>query len=224
MTAYLSKAMAIVGKDILFEVRTKEVLSSVLVFALLVIFIFNFAFEPGSAAINEVAPGILWVAIAFAAVLSLGRAMVVEQDRGCLEGLMLAPVDRSAIYVGKTVASLIFVLIIEAVAYPVFAILFNLPLLVVGMAPIMVLGTIGLVVVGTLFSTIAASTKAREVLLPILFFPVVVPVVIAAVKATGLLIVGGDGSEMQSWVSLLVLFDVIFATVSFLCFEYILEQ
>lgn len=220
----LFKIAAIVWKDVLSEARTRDVITSVLIFALLVIIIFNFAFEMRSDMVDLVAPGILWVAFTFAGVLSLNRSFVMEHDRGCIEGLMLCPVDRDVIYLGKMLASLAFMLVVEAVVLIIFAIFFNLPLLMPRLWLIIGLSTVGFASVGTLFSAISVNTKARDIMLPILFFPVVSPVIIAAVKATGLVLQGEPWTAMSSWLQIMVAFDVIFLIVSVLVFEFVIEQ
>lgn len=221
---YWQKIMTVTWKDTISEMRTREIISSVLVFTLLVIVIFNFAFGTNQQTLNLVAPGILWVTFTFAGVLSLNRAFVPEKEQGCLEGLMACPVSREVIYVGKMLASLLFMLIIEAIALPIFAFLFNLPVLSLQIIVITVLTTIGFVTVGTLFSALAVNTKAREMVLPILFLPVVVPIIIGAVLATGTALSGGSWSELGSWLQIIAVFDVIFLVVSFLVFTYVIEE
>ncbi len=222
MKRTLSKVFAILWKDVLSEARTRDVATSVFVFALLVIVVFSFAFEPGK--IELVAAGILWVAFTFAGVLGLSRSFVLEKDKGCLEGLMLCPVDRGAIYLGKMLGSLTFMLVIEAVLLPIFGVLFNQPLLAPELVLIVVLATIGFAAVGTLFSALAVNTKSREIMLPILFFPIVIPVIIAAVKATELVLADGSWSSLSSWLELMVAFDVVFLIVAPLVFEFVIEE
>jgi heme exporter protein B len=221
---FLRKILAIVHKDIIAELRTKEMFSSMFVFALLVIVIFNFAFELRVANVKQVAPGVLWVTFTFAGMLGLNRSFILEKDKGCLEGLLLAPVDRSAIYFGKMLGNLIFMSVVEAIVLPIFWVLFNPPLFSPALILILVLGTLGFAGVGTLFSAIAVHTRAREVMLPILLFPIVVPLMIAAVKITGGLLDGQPLSEMRNWLNLLVGFDIIFLTVSYMTFDYVVEE
>lgn len=221
---FLSKVIAITWKDTVSEMRTKEIISSVLVFTILVIVIFNFAFGGSQETMRLVAPGILWVTFAFAGVLSLNRAFVPEKEQGCLEGLMACPISRESIYVGKMLGSLLFMLIIEAIALPIFSFLFNLPVLSFQIITITVLTTVGFVAVGTLFSALAINTKAREMVLPILFLPIVVPIIIGAVEASGKALSGASWSELFSWLQIIVAFDVIFLVVSFLVFAYIIEE
>jgi len=224
ITGFLRKILAIVHKDIIAELRTKEMFSSMFVFALLVIVIFNFAFELRVANVKQVAPGVLWVTFTFAGMLGLNRSFILEKDKGCLEGLLLAPVDHSAIYFGKVLGNLIFMSVVEAIVLPIFWILFNPPLFSPALILVIFLGTVGFAGVGTLFSAIAVHTRAREVMLPILLFPVVVPLMIAAVKTTGGLLDGQSLSEMRDWLNLLVGFDIIFLTVSYMTFDYVVEE
>ena len=222
--SFLRKILVIVQKDLAVELRTREMLSSMFVFALLVIVIFNFAFELRIENVREVAPGVLWVTFTFAGMLGLNRSFVLEKDRGCLEGLLLCPVDRSAIYFGKMLGNVIFMAIVEAIILPIFSVLFNISLFHPVLLLIVVLGTLGFAGVGTLFSAMAVHTRSREVMLPVLLFPVVVPAMIAAVKATGGILDGQAFSEIAHWVRLLVAFDVIFLVVSFMTFDYVVEE
>ena len=224
MKEFSAKVFAIFSKDILSELRSKEIATSVLVFALLVLVIFNFAFEPEGDMIGMVAAGILWVAFTFAGVLGLNRTFATEKENSCLEGLMLCPVERHIIYWGKLAGSFTFMLVVEAIITPIFLILFNLPLWMPGLALIIVLATVGFASVGTLFSALAANTKARDIMLPILFFPIVVPVLIAAVEATGPVLNGKPWGDISTWLQIIVAFDVIFLVVSALVFEFVIEE
>jgi len=221
---FLRKVLAIVQKDVAVELRTKEILSSMFIFALLVIVIFSFAFELRVEDVRQVTPGVLWVTFIFAGTLGLNRSFALEKDRGCLEGLLLCPVDRSAIYFGKVLGNVIFMLILEAIILPIFSVLFNVSLFQPALILIIVLGTLGYAGVGTLLSAMAAHTRAREVMLPILLFPIMVPAMIAAVKATGGIVDGQQLSEIAHWVRLLVVFDVIFLAISFMTFDYVVEE
>jgi heme exporter protein B len=222
---YLRKILAIVWKDIIAELRTKEMFSAMFVFAVLVIVTFNFAFElRGVDRVREAAPGILWVAVTFAGVLGLNRAFVLEKDRGCLEGLLLAPVDHTAVYFGKMISTLLFMLVVEAFLLPVFTAFFGVNLLNLRLVLIVVLGTFGFAGVGTLLSAMTAQTRAREVLLPILLLPVAAPVLIFAVKATAGALDGLPLSDIARWLEMLVAFDVIFPAVAFMAFDYVVKE
>ena len=222
--SFWRKVAAITWKDALAEMRTKEIISAVLVFTLLVIVIFNFAFGTSPDVVKQVASGMLWVTFAFAGVLSLNRSFIMEKEEGCLEGLMVSPVSREVIYVGKMLGSLLFMLVIEAVALPMFAFFFNLDVISVRQIVIIFLTTVGFVSVGTLFSALAVNTKARELVLPILFFPIVAPIIISAVKASELALSGEPWSGLYSWLQVIVAFDVIFLVVSFLIFAFVIEE
>jgi len=223
--AYLNKVGAIIAKDIAAELRTREMFSSMGVFSILVIIVFNFTLELSDRQIVLTAtPGAVWVTIVFAGMLGLNRSLAVELDKGCLDGLLLTPVDRSAIFFGKALGNALFMLAVEVVVLPLFVVFFNVPLIQPWVALIVVLGTLGFAGVGTLLSAMAVNTRAREVMLPILLFPVAVPELIAAVKATAGAMAGLPLSEWQQWLSLLIVFDVVLVTMSFMVFEYVVEE
>ena len=215
---------AIVWKDIRAELRTKDIFSSMFVFAVLSVIVFNFAFELRVPSMAMVAPGIIWVAITFAGILGLNRAFVIEQDKGSLAGLLLAPVDRAAIYFGKMLGNLLFMLVVEAILMPLVMIFFNLSLLTWQHAVVLFLGTFGFAAVGTIFSAIAVNTRAREVLLPILLFPVLVPVLVAGVKMTGGLIDGDTLADMENWLQLTIVYDIAFTVVAYMTFGFVVEE
>lgn len=221
---FWGKVMAITWKDTISEMRTKEIVLSVLIFALLVIMTFNFAFGANPGNMLSIAPGILWVTITFAGVLSLNRSFVPEKEEGCIEGLMVCPVSREAIYLGKALSNLIFLLVIELISIPVFALLFNLPLFSVQLVAITLMATVGFVAVGTLFAALAINTKAREMVLPILFLPIVVPIIISAIKASELALSGESWGGLSPWLPIIGAFDAIFLVVSFWVFSYIIEE
>jgi heme exporter protein B len=218
------KILAITWKDILSEFRSREIIVSVMVFTLLVIVIFNFAFGSTAETVKITGPGMLWVTFTFAGVLSLNRSFILEREEGCIEGLMVSPVSREVIYAGKMLGSLIFMLIVEIVALPVFALLFNLNVLTPQIILTTFLATLGFVSCGTLFSALAVKTKARELVLPILFLPIVVPVIISAVKASSLALGGRPWAEMAGWLQIIGAFDAIFLVVSFWIFNFVIEE
>lgn len=221
---FLRQVYAILGKELAIEWRTREVLSAMLVFSLLVLVIFNFAFELQGVDILVLGPGLLWVAICFSGILGLGRSFARERDKGSLEGMLLAPVDRGAIFLAKATANFIFIVLMEAVTLPLFVILFNVPIMWFPLVGYIILGTLGFSAIGTLLSAIAASTRMREVMLPVLMFPVVVPLLVAAVKITQGALQNLPFSDYQGWFTLLVAYDIIFVTAAFLTFEYVVEE
>ena len=215
---------AVVWKDLAAEFRSRELLGAMLVFALLVVLIFNFALELDVRTRSTVTAGVLWVTFAFAGTLGLNRSMGAEKDRGCLDGLLLAPVDRSAIYFGKVVANLAFMLVVEAIVVPVYSLLYNVPLLVPGLLGVIVLGSIGYVGVGTLLASMAVQARTRDVLLPILLFPVVLPELLAAVKASEGFLQGLAAADILPWVNLLLVYDVVFLVVAWMVYDYVVEE
>ena len=222
--SFLKATFAITKKDLTAEFRSRELFSAMLVFSLLVILIFNFALELDITTRQSVTAGVLWVTFAFAGTLGLNRSMAVEKDRGCLDGLLLAPVDRSAIYFGKVISNLVFMLIVEAIVLPVYSFLYNVNLFNPGLFLVILLGSIGYIAVGTLLASMAIQARTRDVLLPILLFPVAVPVLIAAVKASEEFLVGSDFSTIYAPLSLLIGYDVIFIAIAYMVFDYVVEE
>jgi len=221
---YWKAIAAITWKDLAAELRSRELLSAMLVFSLLVILIFNFALELDIKTRQSVTSGVLWATFAFAGTLGLNRSMAVEKDRGCLDGLLLAPVDRSAIYFGKVISNLAFMLIVEAIVLPIYSVLYNINLFRPGLLIVILLGSVGYTAVGTLLSSMAVQTRTRDVLLPILLFPVVVPILIAAVKASGGYLTDAPMTDILPWLNLLIAYDVIFTAIAFMVFDYVVEE
>jgi heme exporter protein B len=215
---------AVVRKDLTAELRSRELLGAMLVFALLVILIFNFALELDIRTRETVTSGVLWVTFSFAGTLGLNRSMAMEKDRGCLDGLLLAPVDRSALYFGKAIGNLVFMLIVEAIVLPMYSALYNVNLFQPGLLLVILLGSIGYSVVGTLLAAMAVQARTRDVLLPILLFPVVLPVLVAAIKASNGFLEGLDMIDIRPWLNLLLVYDVIFTSLAYMLFDYIVEE
>jgi heme exporter protein B len=222
--SYLRAISAIVWKDLAAEMRSRELIGAMLVFALIVVLIFNFALELDVSTRGAVTAGVLWVTFSFAGTLGLNRSMSIEKDRGCLDGLLLAPVDRSAIYFGKVLGNLIFMIIVEAIMLPTYSILYNVNLFQPMLLAVILLGSIGYIVVGTLLSSMAVQARTRDILLPILLFPVVLPVLISAVKASTGILRGFEWAEISPWLNMLVAYDVIFVAVAFMVFDYVVEE
>jgi len=219
---FLAQVLAVLWKDIRCELRSKQTWMGMGLFALLVLVIFNFAFDLRVDNKAAIAPGVLWVAFVFASLLGLGRTIAAEREKGSMDRLLLCPVDRKAIYLAKLLGNLLFIGVVEIVALPVFAALFDVPLFAGTLLPIVLLGTLGIATVGTLFSAMAAATRARELLLPVLVFPLIVPVVISAVRATGSLMV--PALNEPPWIGLMAAFDIIFLSISMLTFEFVIEE
>ena len=224
VAAYLRKVWAITLKDLRAEVRAKESLSVMLAFSVLAVLIFGLAFDLRVPEANMVVPGVIWVVILFSGVLGLNRSFGAEVDRGTLAALLLAPVDRSAIYFGKLLSHLCFQLINAAIILPCTLIIFNINLLQPWIVVGVVLGTIGYVAVGTLFAALAANSRARESLLPILLMPVMVPIFIAGIALTAAVLDNRALADFQRWLWVMIVYDLLFITVAYLVFDLIWEE
>ena len=220
----LKATFAIVQKDLAAEFRSFELVSAMLVFSLLVIIIFNFALELDVKVRQSVTAGVLWTTFAFAGTLGLNRSMSTEKDRGCMDGLLLAPVDRSAFYFGKAISNLAFMLIVEAIVLPVYSVLYNINLFRFDLLGVILLGSIGYTAVGTLLSAMSVQTRTREVLLPILLFPVAIPVLLAAVKASNGILAGAEFAEIITPLNILIVYDIVFIAVAFMVFDFVVEE
>jgi heme exporter protein B len=195
-----------------------------LVFSLLTVLIFNFALELDIQAQESLSAGILWVTFIFAGTIGLNRSMATEKDRGCLDGLLLAPVDRSVIYFGKVIGNMIFMLLVIIIILPIYSFLFQVSVFQPGFLLVVLLGSLGYVAVGTLLATMVIQVRTRDILLPILLFPLTLPVVIAAVKASQGILEGLQIIEVSTWLNLLVVYDLIFIAVAFMVFDYVVEE
>ena len=220
----LNPCLAIFWKDVMYEIRSRDTLVSVLVFSLLVIVVFNFGVSPNPKNIGMFAPGILWIAFIFGGVLGFTRTFAIEKENNALNGLLLTPVGRDAIYFGKVLSTFTFMLIIEIITFPIFAVLYNLPISALEFIPVALLSTLGISAVGTLFSAMAMKTKAREVMLPLLFLPVVTPLIMAAVESTSHVVNESSWTEIYQWIQLAIAFDIAFIVASAFIFQQILED
>ncbi len=222
----LRRIACIVGKDLRSELRTKEALTSTVFFALLVLLVFNFAFDPGTRDVTVVGAGILWIAFLFSSILAMNRLMLNEREDGGIEGLMLCPVPRTSLYLAKCATLLLVLLASETVTLALFVLFFDPPLGggLVELALVVLLGTIGLVSLGTTFAAMAVRTRTREAMLPLLLIPIAVPLLIAVVEATSAVLSGEGLGQEQKWLQLLLAFDVLFLGIGYLTFPAILEE
>lgn len=220
-----ARARAIAWKDLTTERRSKAGFNAVAALAVTILLLFGFALGPDSAAVRAAAPGALWLSALFAGVLAFNRSYQVELDGGALEALLMYPGSRRAIFVGKLMANFAFVLLLMAIVIVVSLVLFQVevPSAWARILGVALLGAIGLVTLGTFYAAMASRSRAREVLLPLLLFPMLVPVLLAAMQATKALIGGDLLHEAGAWISLLAAFDVIFLMATFLAFEYVIE-
>ena len=222
---FLRSALTVTAKDIRIELRTRELLTSMFVFALVVSVLFNFTLDLKPTQVNDIAAGLLWLIFAFAGILGLNRIFVAESEAGTLQGLLAAPIDRAALYLGKWLSTVLFIVVAQLINVPVFALFANLPFQnLPGLIPVLVLGTLGFSAVGVMFSAIAANTRMREVMLPILLLPLATPVLLAAIELTSAALASQPFETVRHWWSLLIAYDVIFVTVGMLTFEAITQD
>ncbi len=215
----------LVKKDLLYEYRTKEVTSSMLLFSLIVVVMFGFTFEPGSRVVKESMPGLMWIVYVFSGMIGLNRVFDIETKNDALSGLMLTPYDISFVYFGKSISASILMLLTEFVTLPFFALFYGIPIFRIFPQLILLFlaVTIGFSGAGTIFAAMLVRNKTREFLLPILLFPLVVPILIASVKITHGLLMSHGLSEFVEWIKVIVVFDIIFYTSGYLTAGYIFE-
>jgi len=222
----MRRTWAMTWKDVRVELRARERMNAMLFFAALVLFIFNFALGPDAERLREAAPGLLWLAFLFTGMLGLGRSFQAERENECFEELLLTPGDRESLYFGKLLGNVLFMVMAEALILPLFAILYNLDLWrwLPGLLLVAILGTVGFSTIGTLLAAMTAHLRAREVMLPLLLFPLTVPVILGSVHATDALLAGRGLSDALHWMKLLAGFDVVFLVVCPLLFAFVLEE
>ena len=226
MADVLHAAWLIARKDLAIEFRTRSAFFSAVIFALLGLVIFYFAWDPTAVAVTDLAPGVLWVIFTFSGLLGLHRSFGVESDDHAIDGLLASPISREAIFLGKALANLIFVAAVQLIAIPALALFYNLPLADVA-APLIAiafLAAVGLVAVGTLFSAMAVNTRLAELLLPMLSLPFFVPIVIAASQSTAKLLSGRPVGEATAWLKLLVAFDIVFVAACTLAYPFTVDD
>jgi len=222
----LGKIWAVFRKDLLIEMRTKDSLNAMLFFGIVVLVVFNFALESARETIRQAVPGVLWVAFVFSGTLGLNRMFASEKENSCLQGLLMAPMDRGIIYLGKMLASVVFMLIAEVVIFVFSLVFFNLtvwseiPYLML----VFFIGTLGFTGVGTLLSAVSVNTRLREVLLPLILFPVVLPILINAVEATNIILNTGEYQALKLPLTVMSAFTIIFGTLAYLLFDFVLED
>jgi heme exporter protein B len=226
MADILASAWLIARKDLSIEFRTRSAFLSALVFSLLGLVIFYYAWDSTAVTASDLAPGVLWIIFTFSGLLGLHRSFGVETADHAIDGLLASPVDREAIFLGKAIANLIFVAAVQAIAIPALALFYNLPLGSIAgpLIAIMLLAAIGLVAVGTLFSAMAVNTRLAELLLPMLALPFFVPIVIGASQATAKLLNGRPVVEVGAWLKLLLAFDLVFVVACTLAYPFTVED
>ena len=223
---YARVVWAIIAKDAMVEWRTKTAFLSAMVFAILVLSILFFARDPTAVSSLDVAPGALWVTFTFAAMVGLNRAFLLERENGAMDGMLLTPIPRTAIFVGKMGGNLLFVALVEAISIPLFILFYNVSL--AGRLPQLILvtamATVAFVAVGTLLSAMVVRTRFAELMLPVLLLPFLIPPVVGAVQVTARILAGRPLSEMMGWLKLLAGFDIVFCVLTVLLFEATLDE
>lgn len=227
MSAFARAVWVITRKDLLIEARTREILFTTMFFAVACVMVFAFGFVREGRAVTDAAAGILWIAIAFSGTLALGRAFERERQGETLRALLMAPVDRPALYLGKLVGILILLAAVEAIVVPLVALMFQAALFehLILMLALLAAGTVGFAAVGTLFAAMLVRARTRDVMLPILLYPITVPVIIAGVRGTAALLQPENGEAMaRAWLAMLVFFDVVFITLALWTFEPVMTE
>lgn len=222
----LRRATAMAWKDITAERRTKANFNSVVFFAALMLLLFGFALGPDAEALRAAGAGIIWLTVLYSGILVFNRSYQLELEGGALEALLLYPGDRKAIFLGKLAANFAFVLMVELIVVPMAAIFYHLPVLepFPGLAAVLLLGTFGFVTLGTFYAAVSSRVRAREVLLPLLLFPMLIPLLVSSVEATSAILAGDPMGDLPLWLRLLVAFDLIFFVAALLAFEQVIEE
>jgi heme exporter protein B len=223
-TSFWQAALSITRKDLRAELRSRELVNTMGLFALLSVLVFSFALELDRVARQEAVSGVLWVTVVFASILGLNRSMAMEREQGSLDALLMAPISRTAIFAGKLIGNFLFTLIVGLVLLPLMAMLYNMQLVQPWIVVVLLLGIIGFATVGTLLATMTVQTRARESLLPIVMLPLALPVLLAAVNASTAILNNVPQDDWIAWPQILVVADVVYLTLCFLLFEYVIES
>jgi heme exporter protein B len=223
-TPFWQVMFAILRKDLQAELRSRELVGTMMMFTVLSILIFSMALELNRNAREEAISGVLWVTLIFASILGLNRSMAMERDNGNMDAMLIAPVNRAAIFAGKFAGNLFFTLIVGIVMLPILTVLFNVAVLSFWTVVIMLLGVVGFAGTGTLLAAMTVQTRAREALLPIALLPVALPLLLAAVRATTANISNVEFEQWNSWLYILLLIDLVYVAVSALVFDYVIEE
>lgn len=223
---FLKSALLIAKKDLYSELKTKQVLVTMVIFAALVILVFSFAFDPSNNTTKAVIPGVMWVIIVFAGILGLNRSFISEQKNDTMQGLMIAPMEPSSIYLGKMFANFAMILVVEIISVPFLFLLFDFKM--TGSLPYLILvlfiGSFGFISIGTFLSALSSNSKSSEMLLPLLLFPITSPILIGAVQATRIILTNPENmASAIAWIQLIAAYDVIFFVLCLILIEYVLE-
>jgi len=223
-TGFFKAAFAIAAKDFRAELRSRELISSMGLFVLLSVLIFSFALELNRQARAEAIGGVLWVTVVYASILGLNRSMAMEREQGNFEALLIAPIDRSAIYIGKLIGNTAFTLAVALPLMPLMTILYNVATITPEVIVVILLGTFGVTVIGTLLAAMTVQTRSRETLLPIIMLPIVLPSLLAAVRATNAILSRAPAAQWSDWIVILVVLDIIYFALCLVTFRFVMEE
>jgi len=224
-TPFIKAVGGVLYKDLVAEFRSRELISSMIVFALLSLLIFSFALELDRIARTEAISGVLWVTVSFASVLGLNRSLAIEREQSGLEAMLIAPIDRGAIFIGKSIGNFVFALVVGLLLIPLMTVLFNNSGLLQGwLLLVLILGTLGLTTVGTLLATMTVQTRSRETLLPIVMLPMALPVVLASVKASTAIISGTALNDWSTWLGMLFIINLVYFVACWFMFDFVVEE
>ena len=221
---YFYHLFVMVRKDFLLEVRSKDVVLPVFIFSFLVVVTFNFALESTPNTANLIVPGIIWVSVLFGAMVGFGRMFLSESEQGAFQGLLTAPIGRDVIFFGKVISNVLFLLLIESILLPILVVLFNVTLSPLYMLYVSIPALFGISLSGMLFASISMNMRAKEVMLPILFLPVVVPIILGAVESTYAVMNGDNLDQFLKWITLMIVFDLIYSVLGPVSFTMIVED
>ncbi len=221
---YMSYIYTVVKKDLLYEIRSKEIISSILVFSLISIVTFNFAFDPTPKVIVLIVPGILWVSLTFGAILGFNRAFALENENGGFDGTLMTPIPKDALFIAKSFSSFIFLVIVEVFLIPLLVVFFHIEINLLILIPVSLLALLGLSFLGCVFGALSVNTRASEVMLPVLFIPVIIPLVLGATQGTQIMLAGGELKDALDWIGLMAVFDVTYMIVGAFCFSIIVSE
>ncbi|MBK8027413.1 MAG: heme exporter protein CcmB [Chloroflexi bacterium] len=223
-TPFLQSALAIARKDFLAELRSRELVGGMGLFVLLSVLVFSFALELNRQARSETVGGVLWVTVVFASILGLNRSMAMEREQGNFEALLIAPIDRAAMYVGKLIGNYVFTVAVSLPLLLVMTILYNVAVITPEVVGVLLLGAFGMTVVGTLLAAMTVQTRSREALLPIIMLPIVLPALLASVRATNAILSRAPAEQWSDWVLILLVLDVIYLVMCLLTFGFVVEE
>ncbi len=223
-TPFFTIVRAIIRKDLQAELRSRELVATMLLFALLSVLVFSFALELDRVAREEAVSGVLWVTVVFSSILGLNRSMAMEREGGNMDGMLLAPIDRSAVFVGKLFGNYVFALAVGLLLLPLMSLLYNMNLLRPWLLITLLIGTFGISTSGTLLAAMTVQTRSREALLPIVMLPVILPLLLGAVRATTGVANDAPVNDWMLWPQVIAIIDVIYLVLCYVTFPYVIEE